>query len=88
MAKKKYSEAEIIKVLKEGSQGIPVHEVCRKYGIAVSTYHGWKSRYGGLDISQLEKLKHLENENRRLKQLYADISLDHQILKEVLEKKF
>ena len=62
-------------------------EVCREHGIAQSTYYKWKSKYGGLDESQLRRLKELEEENRKLKRMYADLSLDHMILKDIIEKK-
>ena len=87
MKKSRYTEAQIIKVLKEVEGGRQVKEVCREYGISDATYYNWKSKYGGMKASDLNKLKALEEENRRLKQMYADLSLDHKILKDVVEKK-
>ncbi len=88
MKKAKISEAQIIALLKEGANGVPVEEICRKYGIGNSTYYKFKSKYGGMELSDLKKLKQLETENRQLKHMYADLSLDHKILKDILEKKF
>ena len=87
MKKSRYTEAQIIKVLKEIEGGRQVKEVCREYGISDATYYNWKSKYGGMVASDLKKLKALEEENRRLKQMHADLSLDHKILKDVVEKK-
>jgi putative transposase len=87
MKKSKLSEAQIIKMLKGGDLGQSVADLCREYGIANSTYYKLKSKYGGMSLSELKRLKALEQENSRLKRLYADLSLDHSILKEVLEKK-
>ena len=87
MKKSRYTEAQIIKVLKEVEGGRQVKEVGREYGISDATCYNWKSKYGGMEASDLKKLKALEEENRRLKQMYADLSLDHKILKDVVEKK-
>lgn len=87
MKKSRYTEAQIIKVLKEVEGGRQVKEVCREYGISDATFYNWKRKYGGMEASDLKKLKALEEENRRLKQMYADLSLDHKILKDVVEKK-
>ena len=80
MKKSRYTEAQIIKVLKEVEGGRQVKEVCREYGISDASYYNWKSKYGGMEASDLKKLKALEEENRRLKQMCADLSLDHKIL--------
>jgi putative transposase len=88
MRKSKLSEAQIFALLKEGEGGIQLDEICRKYGIALSTYHKYKSKFGGMEQSDLKKLKALEEENRRLKHMYAELSLDHKILKDIVEKKF
>ena len=85
--KKRYSESQIIKVLKEVEGGRTVKAVCRKYGVAEATYYTWKSKYGGMEASDIKRLKELKEENRRLKQMYADLSLDHKILKDIIEKK-
>jgi putative transposase len=87
MKKLRYSESQIIKVLKEVEGGRTAKAVCWEYGIAEGTYYTWKSKYGGMEVADLKRLKELEEENRRLKQMYADLSLDHKILKDVIEKK-
>jgi putative transposase len=87
MKKMRYTETKIIKILKEVEGGRLVKEVCREYGISDATYYNWKSRYGGMTASDIKKLKELEDENRRLKQMYADLSLQHEALKDVVEKK-
>lgn len=87
MKKTRYTETQIIKVLKEVEGGRLVKEVCREYGISDATYYNWKSKYGGMEASDIRRLKDLEDENRRLKQMYADISLEHKILKDIVEKK-
>ena len=85
MKKTRYSESQIIKVLKEGEGGHTVKLVCREYGIAdaEATYCSWKSKYGGMEASYIKRLKELEEENRRLKQMYAELSLDHKVLKDI-----
>ena len=87
MKKTRYSESQIIKVLKEVEGGRTVKAVCREYGVAEGTYYTWKSKYGGMEVADLNRLKELEEENRRLKQMYADLSLDHKVLKDIVEKK-
>jgi putative transposase len=87
MKKSHYSQTQIVSILKEGEVGIPVDELCRKYGIGHSTYYKWKSKYGGLEISELRRLKQLEEENRRLKTMYAKACLEKEILQEALEGK-
>ena len=87
MKKKRFSEEQIIAVLKEGEAGMPVGDICRKHGIGQSTYFAWRSKYAGMNVSDLKKIKRLEEENGRLKRMFADLSMDHELLKEVLEKK-
>ncbi len=87
MKKKRFSEAQIVKVLKEAEAGVPVTDLCRQYGFSKSSFYHWKAKYAGMDASSLRKLKELEEENRRLKQMYAELSLDHKILKDIVEKK-
>lgn len=88
MKKSKLSESQIFSMLNEGAAGVPVADLCRNYKISSATYYKLKGKYAGMNVSELKRLKELEAENRRLKALYADISLDHKILKEVVEKKF
>jgi len=87
MRKSRFSEAKIVRILKEVEGGRLVKEVCREYGISDATYYNWKAKYGGMKVSDIQRLKELEKENQRLKQMYADISLEHRILKEIVEKK-
>lgn len=88
MKKKRFSESQILTILKEGESGMPVLDLCRKHGVGNSTYYKWKSRYGGMSSAELKRLKELEAENRRLKHMYAELSIDHKILKDVVEKKY
>ncbi|HFF3079714.1 TPA: IS3 family transposase, partial [Legionella pneumophila] len=87
MKKSRYTEAQIVKILKEVEVGRLVKEVCREYGISDATYYNWKAKYGGMESSDIKRLKDLEEENRRLKQMYAELSLDHKILKDIVGKK-
>ena len=87
MRKSKFSEAQTIRILKEAETGKSIREICREYGVSVSTFYRWQSLYGGMEVSELARLKELEQENRRLKQMFADTSLENKILKEVIEKK-
>lgn len=87
MKKSRYTETQIIKVLKEVEAGRLVKEVCREYGISDATYYNWKAKYGGMEASDIKRLKELEEENRRLKSMFADLSLEHRILKDIIEKK-
>ena len=86
--KKRFSEEQIIRILQEAEAGTKVKELCRKHGISDATYYNWKSKYWGMTVSDAKKLRVLEDENRRLKRLVADLSLDNQALKAVVEKKF
>lgn len=87
MKKSTKSEQQIVAILKEGEAGVPVVDLCRQHGVSQSTFYKWKAKYGGLDASALRRLKELEDENRKLKQMYANLSLEHQVLKEIVEKK-
>ena len=86
MKRKRYSEDQIIQILKEAERGLPVAELGRKYGVSEQTVYRWKSKYGGLEVSELKRLKQLEDENRRLKKIVADQALDIQMLKDVASK--
>jgi len=85
---RQYTEEQIIAVLKEGEAGAKVADLSRKYGMSDATYYNWKSKYSGMTVSDLKKLKALEEENRRLKQIVADQALDIRALKELLSKNF
>jgi len=88
MKKSKFSESQIIKILKENEQGRSISDIARELGIDKSTIYYWRKKYGGMESNQLKRLKELEEENRKLKQMYADVSLDITMLKDVLSKKF
>lgn len=87
MKKSKYSDEQIVRILKEVEAGAKVAETCRKYGISEPTYYAWKSKYVGMDISQVRRLRDLEQENARLKRMYSDLALEHHALKDVISKK-
>lgn len=87
MKNSRYTETQIVKILKEVEGGRLVKEVCREYGISDATYYNWKSKYGGMEASDVKRLKDLEDENRRLKSMFAELSLEHRILKDIIEKK-
>lgn len=88
MKGKRFKEEQIIGILKEAESGLALPDLTRKYGISEGTYYRWKAKYGGLEVSEAQRLKALEDENRRLKRLVADLSLDVQILKDVNSKKW
>jgi putative transposase len=87
MGKSRFTETQIITILKEVEKGRTVKDVCREYSVSDATYYQWKSKYGGMEASDIRKLRELEDENRRLKQMYADISLENRALKDVIAKK-
>ena len=88
MKARKYTEEQIIAVLKEGEAGAKVADLCRKYGMSDATYYNWKVKYAGMTVNELKRLKALGAENRRLKQIVADQALDNLALKELLSKNF
>lgn len=88
MKSSKFSESQIIKALKENEQGRSVGDLSRELGIDKSTFYYWRKKYGGMEKQELKRLKDLEEENLRLKQMYADVSLDNKMLKDILSKKF
>ena len=87
MKKSKFTESQIVAILKEADAGIKVADVCRKHGISQPTYYNWKSKYGGLGVSELKRIRELEAEHARLKRMYADLAMENHALKELLEKK-
>ena len=87
MKKSRFSESQIVSILKEVESGMKVDDVCRKHCISTATYYSWKSKYGGMQASDLKKLKELESELNQLKKMYADLSLENYAIKELLEKK-
>ena len=88
MRSKRHSEEQIITILKQAQAGIKTAEICRQHGISEQIYYRWKAKYGGLELSEAKKLRRLEEENRKLKQLVGDLSLDKQALQDVLSKNF
>lgn len=87
MKRSRFTENQIIKILKEAEAGVPVTELSRTHGFSKSSFYKWKAKYGGMEASDLRRLRELEDENRQLKQMFAELSLEHQVLKDVVEKK-
>lgn len=87
MKKTRFTEHQIIAILKQQEKGLKVTDICREHGISDATFYNWKAKYGGMDASQLKRVKELEEENARLKKMYADLSLVHYALKDAVEKK-
>ena len=88
MKGKRYSEEQIVRILKEVEKGKPVADVCREHGVSEQSVYGWRTKFGGMDVSDVQRLKQLEDENGRLKKLVADQALDIQLLKEINSKKW
>lgn len=88
MRKSRFSEKQIVNILQEHEMGLKAADICRKYNISEQTFYNWKKKYSGMDSNQLSKLKALESENQRLKKMYADLSLENEMIREVLRKKF
>jgi putative transposase len=88
MVRKRYTEEQIIQVLREGEAGAKVADLCRKHGMSEATYYNWKAKYAGMTVSDVRRLKALEEENRRLKQIVAEQALDNKALKDLLAKNF
>jgi len=87
MKKNRYSESQIVAILKEADAGMKVQELCRKYAIANATYYQWKSKYGGMDVSEVKRLKELEAELSQYKRMYAELAHENYALKDVIAKK-
>jgi len=87
MKKSRYSEAQIVSVLKEAESGVPVSELCRTHGMSSAAFYQWRSKYGGMDASLISEMKQLQAENARLKRMYADIAMQNELVKEALAKK-
>lgn len=87
MKKSRFTETEIVAILKQADAGLPVKEICRQAGISVPTYYQWKSKYGGMEASDLKRVKELEAENARLKRMYAELALDNAAMKDLIAEK-
>lgn len=87
MKKSRFTESQIVAILKEADSGLKVADICRKHGISMPTYYNWKSKYGGLSVSELKRIKELEAEHSKLKCMYADLAMENDALRELLEKK-
>jgi putative transposase len=87
MRKSRFTESQIVEILKEGDAGVPVADLLRKHGISRATYFKWKGKYGGASVPELQRLKELETENARLKRLYAEMALENAAIKDVLSRK-
>ena len=85
---RRHTVTQIIRILKEAEGGVKTADICRQYGISDATFYNWKAKYGGLGMSEARRLKELEDENRRLKHIVADLTLDNRVLKEINSKKF
>ncbi len=88
MKRKRFTEEQIIRALKEYDGGRTTKDICRDLGVSTVSFYSWRKKYAGMEISQLRRLKELEAENRKLKQMYADLALDNVMLKDVISKKF
>ena len=87
MKKSRFTESQIISILKEADAGQKIEDLCRAHGISTATYYNWKAKYGGMEASDVRRLKELEDENSRLKRMYADLSLTHEATKDLIKKK-
>jgi putative transposase len=88
MKRSKFNETKILAILKEAEAGMTVAEISRKYGISNGTFYNWKSKYAGMSGSEIRRMRQLEEENKKLKQMYANLSLENNVLKELIEKNF
>jgi putative transposase len=88
MKKSRYTDRQIINILNQAEAGTPVPELCREHGMSSASFYKWRSKYGGMDVSLMTRMKELEAENSRLKKMYADVQLQNEVIKEAMEKKW
>ena len=88
MKKSRFTDSQILAILKQAESGVPVPELCRQHGMSNATFYKWRSKYGGMDASMMARLKELEQENNRLKRMYADVQLKYEAVQEALAKKW
>jgi putative transposase len=88
MKRARYSNSQIINILKQAEAGTPVPDLCREHGMSSASFYKWRSKYGGMDVSMMSRLKELEEENRRLKKMYAEVQLQKDIIQEAMKKKW
>ena len=87
MKKSKLTESQVVAILKQADSGMKVEQLCRQHGMSSATYYNWKSKYGGMEASDVKRLKELKEENRQLKKMYANLSLEHEAVKDLIAKK-
>jgi len=88
MKKSRYTDSQIISILRQAEAGTPVPELCREHGMSSASFYKWRSKYGGMDASMMSRMKELEAENARLKKMYAEVQLQNDVIKEVMAKKW
>lgn len=88
MKRSRFKDSQIISILKEAENGVPVSKLCREHGMSDATFYNWRAKFGGMDVSMMKRMKELEEENRRLKKMYAEERLKAEIVQEALEKKW
>ena len=88
MKKSRYSDSQVLNILKQAENGVPVAQLCREHGMSSATFYKWRAKYGGMDASMISEIKALQEENRRLKKMYAEVHLQKEILQEALQKKW
>lgn len=87
MKKSRFSDAQILTILKQGENGVPIPDLCREHGISNATYYNWRSKFGGMDASMMGEMKSMADENRQLKKMYAEMAMQNELLKDALGKK-
>jgi putative transposase len=87
MKRSKFSESQIVQILQAAEAGVPLEDLIRQHGFSKASFYKWKAKYSGMSVSELKRMKELEEENRRLKQMYANLSLQYEVLKDIVEKK-